>query len=90
MTAKHITVKGRVQGVFFRRNAQQKADELNITGWVRNMDDDTVEIVAQGEENELQQFIEWCKEGPSKAIVENVEIKEKETDSRFRGFSIVY
>ena len=90
MTAKHITVKGRVQGVFFRRNAQQKADELNITGWVRNMDDDTVEIVAQGEENELQKFIEWCKEGPSKAIVENVEIKEKATDNSFRRFSIVY
>jgi acylphosphatase len=90
MTAKHITIKGRVQGVFFRRNAQQKADELNITGWVKNMEDDTVEIVAQGEENELQQFIEWCKEGPSKAIVENVEIKEKETDKSFRRFSIVY
>jgi acylphosphatase len=90
MIAKHIIVKGKVQGVFFRRNAQQKANELNIKGWVKNTDNDNVEIIAQGDENNLQQFIEWCKEGPERAEVEDVEINDKKIDDSLKRFSIVY
>ena len=88
--AKHIIVKGRVQGVFFRRNTQRKASDLNISGWVKNTDDDCVEIFAQGEENDLKEFIEWCKHGPPEAEVEDVEIKDEEHDGRLNKFSIVY
>ena len=88
--AKHIIVRGLVQGVFFRKYTQQKAYELNITGWVRNTDDDRVEIFAQGEENNLEKFIEWCKEGPPKAEVENIEIQDEDNDDRLKRFSVVY
>jgi acylphosphatase len=90
MIAKHIIVKGRVQGVFFRRNAQQKANELNIKGWIRNTDDENVEIMAQGDENNLQQFIEWCKEGPGRAEVKDVEIKDAGVNNSLSRFSIVH
>ena len=90
MPAKHIIVKGRVQGVFFRRNAQQKANELNIAGWVKNTDDDNVEILAQGDAYNLEKFIEWCKEGPPKAEVEDIEIREEKTQEGLKRFSIVY
>jgi len=88
--AKHIIVKGTVQGVFFRRYTQQKANELKITGWVRNTDDDCVEIFAQGEENNLEAFIDWCRKGPPKADVEDIEIREEKNDERLTRFSVVY
>jgi len=88
--AKHIIVKGIVQGVFFRKYTQQKANELNITGWVRNTDDDRVEILAQGKETNLRDFIEWCKQGPPNAEVEDIEITDEENDDRLKKFSVVY
>ena len=88
--AKHIIVKGRVQGVFFRKYTQQKANELHIAGWVKNTDDDCVEIFAQGDEHKLQEFIEWCKVGPAKARVEDVEIREKDDEAGLKKFSVVY
>ena len=90
MVAKHIIVKGIVQGVFFRKYAQQKATELNVSGWVRNTSDDRVEIFAQGDEALLHDFIEWCKKGPPKAEVEEVEINDEVTNDSLRRFSIVY
>lgn len=88
--AKHILVEGHVQGVFFRKNTRQKAIEFQITGWVRNTDDDKVEIFAQGNNEDLNNFIEWCKTGPSKASVINVIINEINVDSAVKDFSIVY
>ncbi len=88
MLARHIIVKGRVQGVFFRKYTKQKAKELNIKGWVRNLPDDRVEIMAQGDEKNLQQFLEWCKRGPANATVTNVTAEETSTES-FTDFSIL-
>ena len=88
LIAKHILVKGKVQGVFFRKNTKTKADELNITGWVKNTDDGHVEIIAQATENALQQFIEWCKEGPSRANVSDVIIKDAKPDHQLQEFII--
>jgi acylphosphatase len=68
----HLIIKGKVQGVFYRASAKNKAEELNITGWIKNTDEGNVEAVANGTENQLQQFIEWCKIGPSDAIVGDV------------------
>lgn len=90
LIAKHITVKGKVQGVFFRKNAKQIAEDLNITGWVKNTDEGHVEIFAQAFEEELIQFIEWCKQGPPKADVENVEVGDAKTDESIKHFSIRY
>ena len=90
MVAKHIIVTGIVQGVFFRKYAQQKATALNLSGWVKNTDDDRVEIVAQGDETNVRDFIEWCKKGPPKAEVEDVEINDEKMNDSLKRFSIVY
>lgn len=85
----HIVVLGRVQGVFFRAHTQKKALELHLTGWVKNTDNDGVEIVAQGEEKALSEFLEWCKKGPDSAQVKNVSTNWSETEEKFSGFEIV-
>lgn len=84
----NIKVYGRVQGVFFRASTKTKADEFNITGFVRNERDETVYIEAEGEEENLQKFIEWCKQGPKYAIVEQCEIEEADLRS-FNGFMVL-
>jgi acylphosphatase len=90
LTTKHIIISGKVQGVFFRKNTKQKAVELKINGWVKNTPDDRVEIFAQGNKEDLNTFINWCKQGPPKAIVENIQVTEKEADDNLKGFSILY
>jgi acylphosphatase len=88
--AKHVIVEGRVQGVFFRKNTKQKAQELNITGWVKNTSDNKVEIFAFGNTEDLSKFITWCKQGPPKAIVQNIHVEEIEIKDKPGEFSIVY
>ena len=58
-----LKIYGRVQGVFFRDSTRRKAKELNLTGWVENEPDGTVQIVAEGEEKDLKELIEWCRHG---------------------------
>jgi len=81
---------GLVQGVFFRINAKKKADELGVTGWVRNSEEQTdiVEILAQGEENIINTFIQWCYKGPEKADVHSVVIAD-ETVNTLQSFEII-
>lgn len=69
LITKHFIVTGRVQGVFFRAATKQKADTLNLTGWVRNVDSGDVEVLAVGEEPALKQFEAWLHRGPSAAQV---------------------
>ncbi|GJL77039.1 MAG: hypothetical protein NPINA01_00280 [Nitrospinaceae bacterium] len=69
VAAVHIVVRGRVQGVWYRGSAQARASELNLTGWARNCPDGTVEIHAEGGREQLDQFIEWCRNGPPAAEV---------------------
>ena len=61
---KHFTVSGRVQGVGFRRWAEKRAEELNLSGWVRNLSDGHVEIMAQGLETNELAFWQACQKGP--------------------------
>jgi acylphosphatase len=71
-----IIVRGRVQGVFFRQSAKETAHRLNITGEVKNLDDGTVEIIATGTKEQLDDLIEWCKQGPPRAAVTEVQVKD--------------
>ena len=71
-----ILVTGEVQGVFFRQTAQEKARKLGVQGTVMNKEDGTVAIVATGTRELLDAFVEWCKEGPPRARVKDVEVKE--------------
>ncbi len=82
-----IHVTGRVQGVFFRASTKEAAIKYNIHGFVRNELDSTVYIEAEGEENDLEKFIEWCREGPELAKVVEVKLEEKPIKS-FSDFII--
>jgi acylphosphatase len=76
----HCLVRGRVQGVFFRTSTQREAKRLGLTGWVKNLADGTVEVVAEGEDDSLKEFVGWLQRGPTAARVERV-------DSRWRGYT---
>ena len=71
-----IIVTGKVQGVWYRQSAKEKATELGVSGNVRNQPDGSVAIIASGLTNQLDQFIEWCRQGPPRALVTNVEVTE--------------
>lgn len=75
---KHLNIKvfGSVQGVFFRISAKDMAEKLGIVGFAKNESDGTVYIEAEGEEKDLEKFVEWCKVGPPLAKVEKVEVTE--------------
>jgi len=82
-----IRVQGKVQGVYYRQSTREKALELGITGLVRNEPDGSVYIIATGSMENLQSLAEWCKKGPSRAIVTHVETYVLE-DRNFKGFLI--
>lgn len=84
----HLLIKGKVQGVFYRATAKKIAGKLNITGWIKNTKDDDVEATIAGDEDKLQEFINWCKQGPEKAYVEEV-IVTKLKDIMFTNFEII-
>lgn len=87
---KHLTVivYGKVQGVFFRAATKAVANQLRITGFVKNQNDGTVYIEAEGLPFELESFIEWCHEGPENAQVEKVEQFSGEL-KHYRNFEIL-
>ncbi|MFA5328780.1 MAG: acylphosphatase [Prolixibacteraceae bacterium] len=83
-----IVVKGRVQGVGFRYFAQYRAEQLNITGWVRNTPDGNVEIEATGEPENMNAFIDRIKIGPSRSIVQSISVSEFTPTRTFTNFTI--
>jgi len=84
----HLIISGQVQGVSFRFYAQQKAQKLNLRGFTRNLDDGGVEIVAEGEEDSLKFFLDWCRQGPPFAQIDKVEAKWSESTGEFKTFAI--
>ncbi|MDD3896972.1 MAG: acylphosphatase [Candidatus Peribacteraceae bacterium] len=87
MAARLFRVFGRVQGVFFRSETEERARELGVTGWVRNCDDGSVEVHAEGTEEQLSQLEEWLHTGPAAAKVAEVRTHDAEP-AGFRGFTI--
>jgi acylphosphatase len=75
-TLLRIHVKGYVQGVGFRWNAAMEARSLGITGFVKNLDDGSVYIEAEGRKQQLDIFVEWCRSGPGRSRVKSVETEE--------------
>jgi acylphosphatase len=71
-----ITISGRVQGVFFRQSAKEKAQAFGIKGKVMNMPDGKVHIIATGSAEQLEKLVAWCKQGPPRAIVHSVQTAE--------------
>lgn len=85
-----IIVTGRVQGVGFRHYTMQKANELGIFGWVKNMPDDSILIVAQGDEPVINTFIDFLYIGPTRSRVIQVSKSEMISSTNFHNFSVKY
>ncbi len=86
----NLIISGTVQGVFFRTHAQKKAEELGVTGWVANEADGTVVVIAEGSNNKINEFINWCHGGPSTAQVDKVHIEQIPYMREFEEFSVRY
>jgi acylphosphatase len=74
----HVIVRGRVQGVFFRSDARDRAGSLGLSGWVRNNPDGTVEVVFEGDDARVDSMVDWCRRCPAGAVVEDVEVSWEE------------
>ncbi len=86
----HLVVSGRVQGVFFRAKTQEKAQQLGVFGWVKNLSEDRVEAVFEGEKPQVEQLVKWAKKGPSGAIVNDLDLSWEEYQGEFTNFEIRY
>jgi acylphosphatase len=86
----HLRVSGRVQGVYFRASARDHARQLGLKGWVQNCPDGSVEALAKGEQNQLQQFITWCHSGPPGALVTDVAVEWQKASTEFVNFAVRY
>jgi acylphosphatase len=83
-----LTISGHVQGVFYRQSAKEKAISLGISGTVKNLPDGSVEAAITGNPEHVEEFIDWCRKGPSGAKVEKVDIHETPLKN-FTGFVII-
>jgi acylphosphatase len=83
-----LVVKGRVQGVYFRASTVQQARHLGLTGWVMNRDDGSVEIVAEGRSESIEELIAWCRQGPPGARIDEVDLQRQNFRGEFNEFRI--
>ena len=88
MTRADLVISGRVQGVFYRASAQQEAMRLGLVGEVRNLPDGSVEAIAEGPKERIEDFIAWCRRGPPAAEVENVRVRWSAARGEFRTFMV--
>ncbi len=86
----HVVVSGRVQGVFFRAETQEKAKELGLFGWVKNLSEGRVEAVFEGERAKVEQLVKWAQKGPPGAIVNDLDLSWEEYRGEFSNFEIRY
>ena len=87
MRTVRVKISGRVQGVFFRVSCARLADELGVSGWVRNLPDGDLEAVFHGPDRAVDDMLEWCREGPPHARVTGVDVLEEPSVPR-AGFRI--
>lgn len=92
MTVKraHLLITGQVQGVGYRYSAVIRANQHSLSGWVRNTREGHVEIVAEGRADDLEDFIGWCRRGPSAAWVKDVQVDLQPATGEFSGFDLRY
>lgn len=85
-----VIISGMVQGVNFRYETLYRAKSLGLTGWVMNRSDGSVEAVFEGEKDDVESVVGWCHEGPSGAIVGNVDVEWRDYTGEFKEFGIEY
>ena len=83
-----LIIHGKVQGVFYRKTAAEQAQNLGLTGWVKNNPGGTVEMLIQGEEKSVLKMVEWCWEGPKNAVVTKVEHSETSPEN-YSDFKVI-
>ena len=83
----HLKITGRVQGVGYRESLRMVADALEVTGWVRNCADGSVEATLQGEEQHVERVIEWCQNGPPDASVQYVNTTLRNASEQYTAFT---
>ena len=86
----HVFVSGRVQGVFFRSETRYEANRRNVVGWVRNTSDGRVEAVFEGEKEDVEKLIDFCRRGPLGAKVTEVGVQWEDYTGEFKDFKIRY
>ncbi len=84
---RHVVLAGRVQGVFFRDSLREEAEAHGVAGWASNRGDGAVEAVFEGSPDEVERLVDFCRKGPPRAEVEDVEVGEEEPEG-LSGFSI--
>ena len=84
----HVRVSGQVQGVFFRDSTREKAEQMGLAGWVKNLPDGQVEAVFEGPSEGVREMVRWCEEGPSHASVENVDADFESASGDLEGFEV--
>lgn len=86
----HAIIEGHVQMVFFRYSTCQKAERLGVKGWVKNKRDGSVEVVAEGPGEAVDELVRWCHRGPSGARVTNVIMTDEPCTGEFNSFDVKY
>jgi len=86
----HVYASGMVQGVFFRAETAEIAERLGLSGWVRNLTDGRVEALFEGQEDKVEEVVEFCRRGPSGAHVSNLDVKREEWTGEFRRFTVLH
>jgi acylphosphatase len=86
----HVFVRGRVQGVFFRAETADMAGRLGLAGWVRNLTDGRVEALFEGEKEDVEKALDFCRRGPPHADVQNLDFRWEEWKGEFHDFRVVY
>jgi len=84
---RHVTIEGEVQGVFFRETARRKATEAGVAGWITNRSDGKVEAIFEGPAEAVDELVEFCRDGPTAATVENVDVQAEEPEG-LSGFDV--
>ncbi len=84
-----LIVKGTVQGVFYRQFCKENADKLGVNGFIRNLENGDVEVVLEGNNDEVDMMIKLCKQGPKHAQIRDVEVEEKKWSGEFKDFRIL-
>ena len=85
-----VFVDGRVQGVAYRFFAEKYAGRLGVTGWVRNLADGRVEVLAEGAAGQIEAFLARLREGPSLARIDGFEVRREPSTGEFRDFRIAF
>ena len=83
---RRLRIRGQVQGVNLREALRQRADQLKVTGWVRNRLDGTVEAIVQGEAFAIDSIVEWARQGPTTARVDGVDVESADGEGDFQIF----